>query len=105
MQTSIYYTQNDKYLIDQLEKKAKAERKSKSAVVLCILEEYFERKKKVGEILCDIGSLTNEQLNEALKIQQREKKHRLLGEILVNKNFVDERDLERALSLQGNGGS
>jgi len=105
MQTSIYSTEKDKYLIDQLEKEARAERKSKSAVVLCILEKYFEKKKKVGEILCDIGSLTNEQLNKVLEIQQKEKKHRLLGEVLLDENFIDERDLERALSLQGNNGS
>ncbi len=46
MQISFYYTKKDKHLIDKFKQKARKERKSKSAVILSILEEYFEREDK-----------------------------------------------------------
>jgi len=49
MQTSIYYSPKDKYLINKVKDKAKRERKSNSAVILSILEEYFKRKKEENE--------------------------------------------------------
>ncbi|MBI1741497.1 hypothetical protein HYR54_00325 [Candidatus Acetothermia bacterium] len=52
MQLTIYYTKDDQYLLDQIDDKADAERRSKSAVILSIIEEYFEADKKLGEILC-----------------------------------------------------
>lgn len=105
MQLSVYYTKEDEYLIKRIEAKAKSQRKSKSAVIFSILEKHFEKEKKIGEILCDIGFLNDEKLTRALEIQRKEKRHRLLGEILLDENFIDGGDLERALSLQGNGGS
>ena len=99
MQTSLYYTEKDRYLINAIKEKARKERKSKSAVILSILEEYFERK-KLGEILREIGWIDNAQLGKGLKIQQEKEKGKLLGEILLNENFIDEEDLNQALLLQ-----
>lgn len=101
MQITIYYTKDDLYLIKQIEAKAERERRSKSAVVLSVIEEYFERKKKIGEILCDLGKLTPEKLNQAIEIQKKEGGSRTLGEILLSKKWVTEHDIMRALMLQG----
>lgn len=101
MQITIYYTKDDTYLIKQIEAKAERERRSKSAVILSIVEEYFERKKKLGEILCDLGKITPEKLNQAIEIQKKEGGTRTLGEILLSKKWVTEHDIMRALMLQG----
>lgn len=99
MQTSIYYTAEDRHLINAAKDKARKERKSKSAVILSILEEYFMGK-NLGEILCEIGCVNNKQLSKSLEVQQKEGKNKLLGEILLNENFITEEDLNRALFLQ-----
>ncbi|MFQ5796498.1 MAG: hypothetical protein ACE5JP_15815 [Candidatus Bipolaricaulia bacterium] len=99
MQTTIYYTAEDSYLIDKVEDKAMRERKSKSAVILTILEEYFERDKRLGEILVDLGKITWDDLSRGLEIQTQ-RKGRRLGEILLNEQLIDERDLRRALFIQ-----
>ncbi len=101
MQLTIYYTKDDLYLIKQVEAKAERERRSKSSVILSIVEEYFARKKKLGEILCDLGKLTPEKLNQAIEIQKKEGGTRTLGEILLSKKWITEHDLMRALMLQG----
>jgi len=101
MQMTIYYTKEDLPLIRQVEAKAERERRSKSSVILSIVEEYFERNKRIGEILCDLGKLTPEKLNQALEIQKKEGGTRPLGEILLAKKWITEADLVRALMLQG----
>jgi len=99
MQTTVYYTAEDRYLINAVEDKGGKERKSKSAVILSILEEYFMGK-NLGEILCEIGCINNKELSKSLEVQQKEGKNKLLGEILLNENFITEEDLNRALFLQ-----
>ena len=99
MQTTIYYKDEDEYLIDKVEEKANRERKSKSAVILSILEEYFEAERRVGEILNDMGAVSSDQLQDALKAQERGTDKRL-GEILVDNDYVREVDLDRALQVQ-----
>ncbi len=101
MQITIYYTKEDIPLIKQIEAKAERERRSKSAVILSIVEQYFERNKRIGEILCDLGKLTPDKLNQALEIQKKEGGSRPLGEILLAKKWITEADLVRALMLQG----
>lgn len=54
MQATIYYQERDQYLIDKVEGKANRERKSKSAVILSIIESYFEANKKICQILSDL---------------------------------------------------
>jgi len=105
VQISIYYAKEDEHLIKKIEAKAKAQRKSNSAAILSIIEEHFERERRIGEILRDIGSLSEEQLAKALDIQEQEtrtmeKKRRLLGEILLDQGFIEEKDLRRSLSIQ-----
>ena len=101
MQTTIYYKEEDKYLIEELEKKAKRERKSKSAVILTILEKYFSSQKKIGEILKDIGALNHQQLIEALSLQEDKKENsKKIGEILLEKDYIKQSDLDRALNIQ-----
>ena len=101
MQVTIYYSEEDQYLLDLVDQEARWERKSRSAVILSILEEKFEREKKIGEILVDLGSLTAQQAEEALQLQEAEGGAQLFGEILIGKGFVDEQALERALAIQG----
>jgi hypothetical protein len=100
VQLTIYYTEDDLYLIKQVEAKAERERRSKSSVILSLIEEYFERNKRVGEILVDLGKLTEDRLQQALELQKKEGGIRTLGEILLSKRWVSEHDLERALLLQ-----
>lgn len=100
MQTTIYYREKDNYLIEKIEAKASRERKSKSAVILSILEEYFESEQKIGEILRDLGAVSSDKLNRALEVQRTEQTDKKLGEILVNNNYVRDVDLDRALDIQ-----
>ncbi|MFQ5796195.1 MAG: GspE/PulE family protein, partial [Candidatus Bipolaricaulia bacterium] len=55
---------------------------------------------RLGDILIDIGSLSETELNEALAIQETEEAERRLGEILVKEGFIAEEDLGQALYQQ-----
>ena len=80
MQTTIYIGKDDKYLINLVGKKAEKDRKSRSAVILEILEQYFEQGKTITEILIDIGALTPNQLK---KIREKTAKdHKSIDEEL-----------------------
>ena len=100
MQTTFSYHPKDKWVLDEVREKAYLERKSKSAVIVEILEEYFLKGKRIGEILLTIGCLSEEELREAMEIQKQENGRRCLGEILLEQAFVKERDLKRALTIQ-----
>lgn len=100
MQVTIYHSDEDQYLIDLVDEEASRERKSRSAVVLSILEEHFERDKRIGEILVDLGQVTPAQVEEALAAQQTMNGHRPLGEILVEKGAVTKEAIKRALTIQ-----
>ena len=103
MQTTIYYRESDEYLIRKLEEMARRERKSKSACLLSLLERYFEEKKKVGEILSDLGVVSRDRVEKALERQKKEKNGKKIGEILIEENDLKEVDLDRALGIQGKG--
>lgn len=100
MQTTIYYKENDSYLIDKVKEKANRERKSKSAVILSVLEHYFEAEKRIGEILSDLGAVSPEDVDKALSKQKDGKVDKKLGEILVEGDHVREVDIDRALQIQ-----
>ena len=100
MQTTIYCSEKDSYLMKQVDRKSRRERKSHSAVILCILEEYFEREKKLGEILVDLGVLSETELWRALDLQKSKFKEKLLGDILVDEGLIKEQALEDALMIQ-----
>ena len=100
MQVTLYYSEEDKYLLDLVDKLALQQRKSRSAVIMSILEEYFEREKRLGEILVDLGAIDPGRVAQALKEQENEGRRRLIGEILVEKGWVRPQDVERALVIQ-----
>lgn len=54
--------------------------------------------KKMGELLVERGVITNEQLQEALKLQTENKK--LLGEILINLGYATEEEVMICLTTQ-----
>jgi len=97
---TIYYTKADQYLIDKIDEKAYRDRKSRSAVILTILEQYFEGNKKLGEILVDMGKLKPKELEKALEMQKKEGNKRRIGELLVEEGLVEEKDVQRALAIQ-----
>jgi len=103
VQTTIYWSDDDSYLMKQVDRKSRRERKSHSAVILCILEEYFEREKKLGQILIDLGVLSETELSRGLDLQKGKFNEKLLGDILVDEGLVEERQLEDALMIQKRG--
>ena len=54
----------------------------------------------LGNMLVDLGYISEENLKDALNIQQGEQKKRRLGEILVEQKFIDEAILLEFLALQ-----
>jgi len=101
MQTTIYYNNEDSYLMGQVDAKAKRERKSRSSVILSILEEFFESDKRLGEILLDIGVLSHSDLSKGLELQKTQFADKLLGDILLEEEYVTPEAVERALIIQG----
>ena len=101
MQTTIYFNEEDAYLIRQVDAKSRRERKSRSAVILSILEEFFESEKRLGEILVDIGVLTHADLSKGLELQKTQFTKKLLGDILLEEDLVSPEAVERALIIQG----
>lgn len=55
---------------------------------------------KVGTLLVELGMITREDLDRALRIQYEEKNQRKLGDILIDSRIVDEKSLVELLSLQ-----
>ena len=103
MQTTIYYSDEDAYLLKQADAKGRRERKSRSAVILSVLEQYFEAEKKLGEILIDLGVVTHADLAKGLELQQTRFTDKLLGDILLEEEIVTPEAVERALLIQGRG--
>ncbi len=54
--------------------------------------------KRLGEMLVDVGVLTDEQVNDALKLQKKSGKR--LGTVLVEENFITETQLVEVLRMQ-----
>lgn len=101
MQVTLYYNDEDRYLLGLVDALAERERKSRSAVIMSILEEHFERGKKIGEILVDMGRVAPRDVEEALAYQQSVKVPQRLGEILVEKGLVGNEEVKQALVVQG----
>ncbi|MCD6256740.1 hypothetical protein J7J45_01595 [Candidatus Aerophobetes bacterium] len=96
---TIYYRKEDEWLLKKIDEICVRERKSKSAVILSILEQYFEQGKKIGEILQDMRLITPEQLREALELQKKEKR-KMLGQILKEREIINEKHIQKAIALQ-----
>jgi len=104
MQVTMYFSDEDKYLIDLVDEKARRERKSRSAVMLSILEEYFSRGKRLGELLVTLGAATPETIEKALSVQRSGKTRARIGEILTELGLVSLEEVERALLVQNRVG-
>jgi len=100
MMISIYYRKDDAWFLKKVDKICARERRSRSAVILSLLEQYFEQEKKIGEILQDMGFISLEQLQEALELQKKEKKQKKLGQILKGKGIITEEHIQRVVGLQ-----
>jgi len=100
VQVTIYLTEEDTYLLRLVDEVARRERKSRSAVMLSILEEHFERDHRLGEILVDLGALSTIDLEKALRAQGDTFTDKLLGEVLASEHGVEEDAIERALTIQ-----
>lgn len=101
MQVTLYYNDEDQYLLGLVDSLAERDRKSRSAVIMCILEEHFERGKRLGEILVDMRAVSPHDVEEALEEQKSGNGPRKLGEILVEKGCVQDETVRRALVVQG----
>lgn len=101
MQVTLYYNSEDRYLLELVDELAERHRKSRSAVIMSILEEYFERGKRLGEILVDMRAVWVREVEEALAEQRAGGRPRKLGEILVEKGSVQDELVRGALVVQG----
>jgi hypothetical protein len=102
MQITIYFADDDEYLITRAQEESKIHRTSVSALLLTALEYYFEGERRVGEILVDQGILEQADLEKALEVQGNDK-GKPLGEILLSLDLIKPTDLRRALVIQRKG--
>ncbi len=63
------------------------------------LEMALASKKRIGEILCENGSLSQSQLNGALE-EQKNCKNQPLGQILLDLGYITAEQLRNALLIQ-----
>ena len=55
---------------------------------------------KLGDVLVQAGSITQEQLEYAIKVQAQDETRRRLGEILQDLGYITEIDMLKALSIR-----
>ena len=60
----------------------------------------FGRKKRLGDLLVEAGTITQDQLTQALNVQKTEKKGQRLGVVLMDLGFTDEKQIMKALCSQ-----
>lgn len=60
----------------------------------------FGRKKRLGDLLVEAGTVTQDQLAQALNVQKTEKKGQRLGVVLMDLGFTDEKQIMKALCSQ-----
>lgn len=63
------------------------------------VHEFAVKGLKIGELLLNLGLITEKELNEALTVQ-KERQGERLGEILANTCHLNKEDVNRALKLQ-----
>ncbi|MGB2982622.1 MAG: hypothetical protein WBC63_02040 [Candidatus Bipolaricaulia bacterium] len=100
MQVTMYFSDEDTYLLRLIDEESRRERKSRSAVLLSVVEEHFERGRRLGEILVDLGVLSEANLARALELQKGSFNEKLLGEVLMIEHDIDEDAIQRALKIQ-----
>lgn len=99
MQMTIYYDNEDAYLVERAKQEAELSRQSLSAVILTALENYFLKEQRLGQVLIGMGRLKQADLDTALG-EQRKRPHTPLGEILLALEMITPADLKRALAIQ-----
>ncbi|MCX8065349.1 MAG: chemotaxis protein CheA [Candidatus Hydrogenedentes bacterium] len=87
--------ENTQYLVEKIRSVAN---KGKSGIAIVRIE--GEPKAKLGEILIENGSLTEEGLQRALEIQKLPPQPKKLGEILREENIITSKKLEDSLKLK-----
>jgi len=65
-------------------------------------ESDVQEKKRVGEILIEDGSITDEDLQEGLEVAQQGSTEKKIGEILIEKGKVSPKQVSQALRKQAN---
>lgn len=60
----------------------------------------FRRKKRLGDLLVEVGVITEEQLGTALEMQKNEKKGEKLGNVLIELGVTTEQQIMEALQQQ-----
>ena len=70
-------------------------------MLVSILREHFEREKRLGEILMDLGALSHGDLAKGLDLQKKKFAEKLLGDILLEQEPVGKEAVDRALIIQG----
>jgi len=55
---------------------------------------------RIGELLVELGHLSENELNSAVNIRKEREKELKLGEVLIKYNFIDEKIFNRVLSMQ-----
>jgi len=100
VQVTIYLTEEDSYLLRLIDEQSSRQRKSRSACILSIIEEHFEKGRRLGEILVDLGVLSEADLAHALELQRETFADRLLGDVLASEHGVEEESIARALTIQ-----
>ena len=62
--------------------------------------ENYRRKKRLGDLLVEVGIISDEQLGNALEMQKGEKKGEKLGNVLIELGFTTEQQIMEALQQQ-----
>lgn len=60
----------------------------------------YRKKKRLGDLLVEVGVITEEQLGTALEMQKTEKKGEKLGSVLIELGFTTEQQIMEALQQQ-----
>lgn len=69
-----------------------------------LIEEYYPQRGRLGEQLVQQGTLSRDQLREALQVQARGGKVKPLGEVILDLGFATPDEVDGALQKQNSGG-
>ncbi|MXV20496.1 type II/IV secretion system protein [Deinococcus xianganensis] len=69
-----------------------------------LIERFYPQRGRLGEQMVQQGTLSREQLREALQVQAREGRVKPLGEVIVDLGFAAADEIDNALQKQNAGG-
>ncbi|GGL02685.1 type II/IV secretion system protein [Deinococcus radiotolerans] len=69
-----------------------------------LIERFYPQRGRLGEQMVQQGTLSREQLREALQVQAREGRVKPLGEVIVELGFAAADEIDNALQKQNSGG-